>query len=128
MPPTVDDIPGRPLAVAAETLFLANLLVAPGIAFLALLWMRRHYADAPALARCHIDQAFFAGLWSGVLLLVVTAVLLMLGGVTWKWTWVIVIPYFICIHASLILLGVLALARAQAGRPYTYPLIGAHRG
>ena len=124
MPPTVDEFPGRSLAVAAETLYLANLLVAPGIAFLALIWMRRHFANAPKLARCHMDQAFFASLWSGILLLVATGILLALGGVARQWTWVMAILYFTCIHSTLILLGILGLARAQAGRPYAYPLIG----
>lgn len=124
MPPTADDVPGRALAIAAEALFLANLMLAPGIAFAALVWMRSHYIGAPKLARCHIDQAFFASIWSGMLLLAATSILLLSGGIAWEWTWVMVILYFTCIHSTLILLGILALAKAQAGQLFVYPLIG----
>lgn len=128
MPPSADEDPGLGLAVTAEVLFLANLLVAPGIAFLALIWMRHRYPDVSALARCHIDQAFFASLWSGMLLVVATGALLALGGLAWKWTWVTVVLYFTCIHSTLILFGVVGLAKAQAGRTYTYPLLGPRGG
>ena len=124
MQPSDDDIPGRNLAIAAETLFLANLMVAPGLAFLVLAWLRHRHANAPALARCHLDQAFVAGLWSGALLLAATGALLALGGLHWEWTWVFVIIYFTCIHATLILAGIVALAKAQAGQTYRYPLVG----
>ena len=99
-------------------------MLAPGIAFVALAWMRWHYTSAPKLARCHIDQAFVASVWSGMLLLAATAILLLAGGISWEWTWVMVILYFTCIHSTLILLGILALARAQAGQLFVYPLIG----
>jgi len=124
LPPSADELAGRNVAVAAEILFLANLLVAPGIAFLTLAWMYRRYVGAPALARCHVSQAFFASLWCGALLVLATAGILALGGLDSKWTWVIVILYFTCIHASFVLLGTLGLAKALAGRPYIYPLIG----
>lgn len=117
-------MPGRGLAIAAESLFLANLMIAPGLAFVALIWLRRHHADAPPLARCHLAQAFFVSLWGGVLLVAASGAVLALGGLAWKWTWVIVILYFICIHSTLILFGVLGLAKALAGKPYVYPLIG----
>ena len=50
-----EEIPGQGLAIAAEALFLLNLLALPGLAFaiLAGLWFRfRH--DAPPLARQHL--------------------------------------------------------------------------
>ena len=128
MPPSDGDPPGRGLAITAESLFLANLLVAPGLAFLALVWMRRQYADAPPLARCHMDQSFFVSLWGGVLLVVATTSILAMGGLAWQWTWIMVILYFTTIHSTLILFGILGLAKALAGKPYVYPLIGPRYG
>lgn len=119
------DVPGQSLAVLAEALYLANLMLAPGLAFLALAWLwlkRRH--DAPALARCHLDQTFFVSLWGGVLIVGANAALFLLFGWDWEWTWVFVIMYFTCIHSALILLGMLGLAKAMAGKPYVYPWIG----
>ncbi len=119
------DVPGQGLAVAAESLYLVNLMLAPGIAFLALawLWFKRR-ADAPPLAKCHLDQTFFVSLWGGALIIVVCAAFLYFLGLDWEWTWVTVIMYFTCVHSTLILLGMLGLAKAMAGKPYAYPWIG----
>jgi len=113
------------LAVTAESLFLANLLLLPGISFLILIWLRwRYHITAGSLARCHIAQTFFVSLWGGLLLVLFSLAFIALGGLTWQWTWVIVILYFTCIHSTLVLLGVFGLARAIAGREFIYPLIG----
>lgn len=124
MPPSDVSPPGQGLAVAAEALFLANLMLAPGLAFAVIVWLWLRHRDAPPLARCHLDQTFFVSLWGGVLLVVACAAILLLGGVDWEWTWVTVIIYFTCVHSTLILLGVVGLSKALAGKPYVYPLIG----
>lgn len=118
-------VPGQGLAIAAEALFLINLMALPflGFAILAWLWLRKRNT-APALARCHLDQTFFVSLWGGVLIVFACAAILLFGGLEWKWTWVAVILYFTCIHSSLIVCGCLGLARAMAGRLYRFPLIG----
>ena len=124
MPPSDADPAGQGLAVVAEMLFLANLLLAPGLAFVAIVWLWRKHRDAPPLARCHLEQTFFVSLWGGALLVVACAAILMLGGLEWEWTWVVVIIYFTCVHSTLVLLGVVGLAKALAGKAYVYPLIG----
>ena len=78
----------------------------------------------PPLARCHIDQTFFVSLWGGLLIVVANAALFLIFGWNWEWTWVFVIIYFTCVHSTLILLGILGLAKAMAGKPYVYPSIG----
>lgn len=121
--------PGQALAVAAETLFLINQMLAPGLAFVALAWLWwKHRHVAPPLARCHLDQAFTVSLWGGVLIVAVTAAPFIVFGRDWEWTWVFVVIYFTCAHAALILFGILGLAKAMAGKPYVYPLIGPRRG
>jgi hypothetical protein len=124
LPPSANSATGQGLAVAAESLFLANLLVAPGLAFLAIGWMKLRYPHAPPLARGHIDQAFFVSLWGGLLLVVASGVFVALGGLAWEWTWVVVILYFTTVHSTLIVLGVIGLSKAMAGKSYAYPLIG----
>ena len=120
---------GQGLAVAAESLYLANLLLAPGLAFAAIAWLwATRRSGAPSLARCHLDQAFFVSLWGGMLLAVFSAALVLLGGLHWKWTWVMVILYFTCVHSTLVLFGILGLAKAMAGQAYVYPWIGPRRG
>lgn len=117
---------GQSLAVAAESLYLANLLLAPGLAFLAIAWLWYRHRTAPALARCHMDQAFFVSLWGGLLLAVFCIAFVLLGGIHREWTWVLVIIYFTCVHSALVVFGILGLAKAMAGRPYVYPWIGPH--
>jgi uncharacterized Tic20 family protein len=120
-----NEVPGQGLAVAAETLYLVNLMLAPGLAFLAIAWLWwKRRKSAPPLARCHLDQTFFVSLWGGTLIIVICAAFLYFLGWDWEWTWVFVIMYFTCVHSTLILLGMLGLAKAMAGKPYVYPWIG----
>jgi uncharacterized Tic20 family protein len=117
-PPETD----RRQAVLAESLYLANLLVAPGIAFAALLVLRRR-ATGP-LARRHVRQAIAGSLWAALLLLGLSGAILALGGFGSAWSWVWVIVYFTFFHSTLVLFGMVGLARALAGQDFRYPLIG----
>ena len=116
--------PGQRLAVVAESLYLANLLILPGIAFAVLFWLWRKHQDAPPLARHHLKQTFFVSLWGGALIGLFTVIFIVVGGLYWAWTWVLVIMYFTCVHSTLVVYGMLGLARAMAGKPFRYPLIG----
>lgn len=116
---------GQGLAVVAEALYLANLLLLPGLAFIALLvvYIRRIHT-APKLAACHLRQTLSASLWAGALLLAANIIILLLGGYRSPNTWMVVIIYFTTCHATLVLLGVMGLAKAMAGQMYRYPLVG----
>lgn len=124
--PSLDStIPGREIAVAAEALYLANLMIVPGIAFVALLvlWFRERQR-APELARNHLGQTLAASLWAGALLVVANAAIILAGGYDSPYTWIIVILYFTTCHSTLIFCGAIGLAKALAGKPFRFPLIG----
>lgn len=125
----MSDLPGRSSpAVQAEALYLINLLLAPGLAFLLLLALfRRHRDSADPLVRSHVRQTFAASLLAGVLLTAVPALIALLGDLEQPGTWTGLLLYFVCCHGALVLLGVLGLARALAGKPYAYPLIGGYQ-
>ncbi len=112
-------------AVTAESLYLANLLVAPGIAFLVLgvLFLRRG-KDTPPLAAAHIEQTVSASIWAGVLLVLVNGAILALGGYRGLPAWTFVILYFTVCHSTLVLLGVMGLVKAMAGQCWRFPLVG----
>lgn len=113
------------IAVQAEALYLINLMLAPGLAFLGLLWLARRHRDSEnALVRCHLRQTVVVSLWAGALLLAVTLMIVALGGIHAPATWVVLILYFTCVHSTLILLGVFGLVRAMAGQLYVYPVVG----
>lgn len=116
------------IAVQAEALYLINLMVAPGLAFLGLLWLAQHHGRrASPLVRCHLRQTIAASLWAGTLLLAVTLMIATLGSINSPATWMVLILYFTCVHSTLILFGVFGLVRAMAGQLYVYPLIGARK-
>jgi len=116
---------GQGLAVTAEALYIVNLLLLPGLAFAALLFVYfRNIHTAPALAVCHLRQTLSASLWAGALLLFANIVIVLLGGYRSPNTWMVVIIYFTTCHATLVMLGVLGLAKAMAGQCFRYPLVG----
>ncbi len=117
--------PGPKLAIVAEGLFLANLMIAPGVAFvlLVLLWaFFRNRADALALN--HLEQTVVASLWGGAALVGVSVAIFALGGLDNPWSWVVGVLYFVCFHAALILGGVIGLNRAFLAKPWRFPVIG----
>lgn len=130
MPPSAPDaaelqVAGQTLAVIAELLYLVNLLLLPVIAFSVLVALYlRHIKTAPALAVCHLRQTLAGSLWAGLLLVIANGIIIGLGGFASSWTWLVVIIYFTVCHASLVLVGTVGLAKAMAGKPYRYPLIG----
>ena len=131
MPPSETEIPipeappGQTQAVVAESLYLANLLLIPGIAFVALVVMYlRADGKTPPLAASHLQQTFWASLWAGVLLVVVNLLIVLLGGYRGPNTWMVVIIYFTVCHSTLILLGMVGLAKALSGQCYRFPLVG----
>lgn len=117
--------PGQDIAIAAESLYLINLLLLPGPGFLALLGLFFCYRrDALPLAQIHLRQTLSASLWAGALLIVANLLIIALGGYDSGWTWVVVILYFTTAHTTLVVFGIFGLARALAGQPYRYPLVG----
>lgn len=109
----------------AESLYLANLLLLPGIAFVLLLWLyRRQRSGATSLALCHLRQTVTASIWAGVLLLPITILTITVGGYESIAAWTAAILYFTVCHTSLVLMGIIGLARAMAGRPWRFPLFG----
>lgn len=119
------DASGRRFAVAAESLYLANLLLAPGFAFLGLVWLwRRPEVQASPLAVSHLRQTLVASLWAGALLVGLSTLILLIGGFESMWSWLAVILYFTFFHSTLVLCGMVGLARAMAGQAFRFPLIG----
>lgn len=120
-----DRAPGQTLAAQAELLYIANLLLMPGVGFIILLRLYfKHRASAPALAVCHLRQTVSASIWAGILLVIANLAIFLLGGYTSANTWTVAILYFTTCHSTLVLLGILGLAKAMAGQNFVYPLVG----
>ncbi len=114
-----------PLAVWAESLYLLNLLIVPGLGFAALLWLWwRKRAEASRVEWLHLYQTVMVSFWGGLLIVIVASLMLLLGGGDSPWTWLWVLLYFTFVHSSLILLGVLGLVKALNGQVFRYPWLG----
>lgn len=105
---------GNTLAILAQSLYLLNLLLLPGLALIGLLvlwWKNRNNHDS--LGRCHLHQSLIL---SGLLV-----VLLGGGGLL---IWLItgtdpsaismLLLYLIVIHTGFVLIGMIALAKAMS--------------
>ncbi len=117
------------LAILAEALYLANLLLLPGLAFGALLWLfwtRR--PQAPDLAVNHLNQTVAASLWAGALLIAANLLIIALGGYQSANTWTVVIVYFTTCHASLVLLGMVGLSKSHVWPALAFSHRGMARG
>lgn len=101
----------RKIAIAANVLYLTNLLILPVISFVLLLVMQQRLSVG-TLARNHIRHSIIASIAAGILLAICSVIFGWLGGWDNPYTWVFVIIYFLTCHASMVLLGVYTLAKA----------------
>ena len=121
----MDQQRGQSLAITAETLFLVNLMLAPGLAFgaLVILYLVKG-RDAEPLAANHLSQTVGVSVIGGMLIVLIIALILLLGGLESGYIWMVVVLYFTFIHSSLIFMGVFGLVRALNGQHFVYPWIG----
>ncbi len=118
---------GQRLATLAESLYVANLLILPFLAFAVLVFVYLTKRSlAPPLAKSHLDQTVFASIGIAVMFVVGASVIIVLRswGLEDVAVWTIVVIVFTIIHASMVLLGVLGLAKAMAGKCWRYPVFG----
>lgn len=120
-----ENMPGPPLAILAEALFLINLMLLPVIGFvmLMLLWLVHRRHSSP-LVRNHLQQTVAVSIKGGFILVGLSVAIFLLGGFDNPWSWVIGVLYFVCLHAALIIFGVMGLNAAILRHPYRYPVLG----
>jgi hypothetical protein len=121
------DTEGQSLAVLAESLYVANLLILPFLAFiiLGLIFLKKH-GNAPPLAQSHLAQTISASIGIAVMFIAAAGIVLLLKmwGMEDVVVWMIVVIVFTIIHATMVLFGVLGLAKAMAGKCWRYPVFG----
>lgn len=93
---------------------ILNLTFLPGIAFILLL-MKLNKCDASSLSQYHLKFAIKLNLIAAVALILVSILMILLGGFNSGWTWVFVITYFVLVHTVFIVIAVWALIRSWAG-------------
>lgn len=120
-----ESMPGPTIAIAAEALFLANLMIIPVLGFILMVWLwRKHRNDESPVVRNHLEQTVFSSIWGGAILVGVSIAIFVMGGFDNPVSWVVGVLYFVCVHAALILLGVIGLNRAILDQKWRYPILG----
>lgn len=115
---------GSTVAILAESLYLLNLLLLPGLAFIGLLILNWRTSDDSPVAVAHLQQTIAASLWAGGILVGINLMIIALGGYQAGWVWVVVILYFTLCHATLVIFGAYGLAKAINGQCWRFPLVG----
>ncbi len=118
---------GKQLAILAESLYVANLLLIPvlGFVMLGFIFLKKH-SNAPPLAQSHLEQTVAASIGIAVMFIALAGIIMLLRmwGLEAVAMWIIVVIVFTIIHATMVLFGILGLARAMAGKCWRYPLFG----
>ncbi len=126
-PPQNNPVAGQDFAVLVESLYVANLLILPMLAFIALaiLFLKKH-GSLPPLADSHLEQTMSACIWIAVMFSIaaMTIMVMSLVGIEDVTLWVIIVILFTILHATMVLLGVFGLSKALAGKCWRYPVIG----
>jgi uncharacterized membrane protein len=120
-------VEGQSLAVVAESLYVANLLILPFIAFFVLVYIFiKQHGSAPPLARAHLEQTLSASISIAIMFFACAMIIMLLRawGLEDVSIWMIVVIVFTIIHATMVLFGVLGLAKAMSGKCWRYPVFG----
>ena len=97
---------------------LLNLTFLPGVAFVYLI-LKYLKSDKLSIDHYHAVYGIKLNLIAFFTLLVVSALMILLGGFDSAWTWVYVITYFTFVHTVFILIAVWAMIRAWSGQKLT---------
>ncbi len=112
-------------AAWAQILYLTNISILPIVSFvLQLVLYRKVRCSNNTYIITHFRQSILASIVAGILLLIVSGLIIFFGNFESIYTWMWLILYVTCIHSVLILYGVFALVKAQAGNEYHYPFLG----
>jgi len=118
---------GKDFAILVEALYVANLLILPGLAYLYLIYLfLTKHSKLPPLARSHLEQTMAASIWIVIMFFIAALTTMTLNtiGIEDLTLWMLVIITFTIIHATMVLLGVVGLSKALSGRCWRYPVVG----
>ncbi len=113
------------IAILAEGLFLANLLLIPVIPFLVLFHLFRKHSKKPeSVAYNHLKQTLIASILAGIFIVIIAGVFYFFSSTSAAITWTIILTYLTCVHSLFVMLGIYGLSKAMAGQKVKFPLIG----
>lgn len=105
-------------AEISTLLSLLNLTALPVIGFVALLFIYKK-TEANTIDRYYVMLGITTNLIAAIALVLVTGLMILLGGFDSPWTWVYVISYFVFVHAMFILFATWTMVRSWTGKKLT---------
>lgn len=105
---------GNTLAILAQSLYLLNLLLLPGLALIGLVvlwWKNRSSHDS--LGRCHLTQSLILSAWLTGLLGGGGLLIWLIAGSSPSGISMLLL-YLIVVHTGFVLIGMIALAKAMS--------------
>jgi hypothetical protein len=102
------------LASKAALFSLLNLTILPVVSFVFLLLLLKK-TQSNSIAHYHCILAIKLNIFAAIALLLVSLLMIVLGGIDSPWTWVYVISYFTLVHTVFIIIATWALVRSWAG-------------
>ncbi len=93
---------------------ILNLTVLPVIGFIILLLIYKK-TSPDTIDRYYTDIGIKTNVYAAIALLLVSGLMIFLGGFDSPWTWVYVISYFVFVHALFILFATWTLVRSWTG-------------
>jgi len=94
---------------------ILNMTFLPGVAFVYLLY-KLIKSDKNTIDHYHARFAIVLNLAAALSLIIVSGLMLLLGGFDSAWTWVYVITYFTMVHTGFIIIAVWTMIRAWSGQ------------
>lgn len=101
-------------AASSALLSLLNLTFLPILAFIGLLFIYNK-TESDSIDRYYAVVGIKTNLMAAVALLLMTGLIIILGGFDSPWTWVYVISYFVFVHAMFILFATWTMVRSWTG-------------
>jgi hypothetical protein len=97
---------------------ILNLTFLPGLAFIWLMLANKKNENG-TIESYHTRLGIKLNLLAGAVLILVSGLMIALGGFNSAWTWVYVITYFTFVHTTFIVVAIWTLTRAWSGLKLT---------
>lgn len=102
-------------AIVYQSLFLINLLLIPGLSFLLLIWLFVKRKHQKGWHRIHLYRSVQLSVLSGFFIVIIPFVILVTTN-AFEASLMVMIIYFVTLHAAFVLLGILNVSRAMANK------------
>jgi hypothetical protein len=100
-------------AIVYQSLFLMNLLLIPGLSFLLLIWFFLKNKDQRGWQRIHLYRSVQLSVFAGFFIIIIPLIVLFTTN-AFEASLMVMIVYFVTMHAAFVLLGMLNISRAMA--------------